>query len=141
MSYVLQADIEADIPAAFLVQALDDDGDGEIDSGAWDKVAVAVGNDIDGALGQKFSVPIPAPFPAVVKAAARILALWHLYQRRGFHGDANPWEVEAKRTRDKLDKIGSGKEALTPDNLGKMPGGIVITEPAKTYDPGGNLMA
>ena len=141
MAYVEQADIEADLPAGFLVQALDDDGDGEADSGAWDKVAVAVGNDIDGALGQKFAVPIPEPFPAVVKASARILALWHLYQRRGFHGDANPWETEAKRVRDKLDKIGSGKEPLTPDNLGKMPGGFVVTEPAKTFDKSGSLMA
>ena len=140
MSYVEQADIEALIPADFLKQALDDDGDGEADSGVWDKVVAAVQDEIDGALGQKYAVPFADPYPAVVKAAAKVLTLWSVYQRRGFHGDANPWETEAKRQRDKLDKIGSGKDALTPDNLGKKPGGIVITEPSKLFDRGGNLM-
>ncbi len=141
MSYVEQTDIEALIPADFLKQALDDDSDGEADSGVWDKVVAAVQDEIDGALGQKYSVPFTGTIPAVVKAAAKVLTLWSLYQRRGFNGAANPWETEAKRHRDKLDRIGRGDDPLTPDNLGKKPGGIVITEPAKTYDSGGNLMA
>lgn len=141
MPYVEQTDIEALIPAEFLLQALDDDQDGEADPGVWDKLVVAVGDEIDGALGQKYTVPFATPYPSVVKAAAKVLALWSLYQRRGLAGDRNPWESEAKRQRDKLDRIGKGLDPLTPDNLGKKPGGVVITETAKTYDGNGNLMA
>lgn len=140
MAYVEQTDIEALIPSDFLTQSLDDDSDGVADSGVWDKVVEAVGDEIDGALGQKYAVPFGEPCPSVVKAAAKVLALWSLYQRRGFAGERNPWEAEAKRLRDKLDRIGRGEDALTPDNLGKMPGGVVIAEDSKTYDANGNLM-
>lgn len=141
MGYVEQSDIEALIPAEFLRQALDDDGDGVADAGVFDKIVETVEEEIDAALGQKYSVPFAEPYPAVVRLAAKILTLWSLYQRRGFHGEANPWETEAARQRKKLDSIGKGDDPLTPDDTGTKPAGVVVTEPAKTYDPGGNLMA
>ena len=140
MAYVLQAEIEAQIPADFLLQALDDNSDGVADAGVFDKIVGAVSDEIDGALGRKYSVPFASP-PSFVKAAAKVLTLWTLYQRRGFAGERNPWETEATRIRKTLDAIGTGKEALTPDDKGKVPGGVVITETAKTHDRQGNLMA
>ena len=141
MPYVEQSDIEALIPASFLLQALDDDSDGEADPGVWDKVVSAVADEIDGLLGQKYSVPFAAPYPPAVKAAAKVLMLWSLYQRRGLSGENNPWDSEAKRYRDKLDRIGTGDDPLTPDRVGSKPGGAIVTETAKTHDPNGSLMA
>jgi phage gp36-like protein len=139
MPYVEQTEIEALIPADFLKQALDDDGDGEVDAGVWDKIVVAVQDEIDAALSPTYDVPFADP-PAPVKAAAKVLALWSLYQRRGFSGAANPWETQATRQRDKLDSIGKGDIALTDDNTGFTEGGVVITEPAKTFDSSGRMM-
>ena len=141
MSYVAQTDIEALIPSEFLTQSLDDDGDGQADPGVWDKVVAAVQDEIDGALSPIYDVPFTGVIPAAVKAATKVLTLWSLYQRRGFHGEANPWESEAKRQRDKLEKIGNGEIALTVDNTGFSAEGVVITETAKTFDSNGNLMA
>lgn len=140
MSYITQDDLKGLIPAEFLRQALDDDSDGEADSGIWEALESGVEAEIDGKLGQKYAVPFASPIPSVVKAAAMALALWSLYQRRGMSGENNPWETQAKEVRAKLDRIGNGDEPLTPGTLGQETGGVVIAEDSKLYVSSGNLL-
>jgi phage gp36-like protein len=140
MSYITQSDLESRVPPAFIVQALDDDGDGEADAGLWDKVASAVDAQINGRLEGRYAVPLAAPVPAVVIEAALVLAAEALYLRRGISGDQNPWSKQADGIRDRLERIGSGKEALKNEVSPARSGGAVIGEPARTFDAAGRLM-
>lgn len=140
MPYVVQAEIEAHLPPQFLVEALDDDGDGTADPDAWDKVAAAVATEIDGTLGQRFAVPF-SPVPAVVSRAAQVFSLEMLYQRRGVPAEGNPWTTPATRLRDKLDAIAKGEEPLTPDIHRANPSVTAVTEPAKSVSSFGHLLA
>lgn len=137
MAYVTQSEIEAELPPAFLVEALDDDGDGSEDAGLWDKVEASVAETIDGILGQRFAVPFSAPVPAVVKMAARVLVLELLYFRRSI--TPNPWEKRAQDIRAKLGRIADGDEPLTPGAERVNQSVSAITEAAKTTNGNGNL--
>lgn len=141
MPYVLQSEIEADIPPTFLVEALDDDNDGQADAGLWDKVAESVATEIDGTLGQRFAVPFSSPIPAIVKQAAKVFSLEKLYARRGTPEAQNPWAKQAAAFREKLTRIAKGEEPLTPEIQRAKPSVTAITEPAKTTSSTGSLLA
>lgn len=140
MPYLLQSDIEADIPAPFLTEALDDDNDGVADEGMWDAVAASVSTEIDGILGQRFPVPF-ATVPAVVKAAAQILALEKLYNRRGITGEKNPWTKQAEAARTKLNAIADGDQPLQPGAKRPASAVVAVTEPSKASSTLGHLPA
>jgi phage gp36-like protein len=141
MPYVLQSEIEADIPPAFLLEALDDDNDGAEDPGLWDKVAASVATEIDGTLGQRFTTPFTDPIPALVKQAAKIFALEKLYARRGTPEAQNPWAKQAAAIREKLTMIATGDEPLTPEINRAKPSVTAVTEPAKTTSATGGMLA
>lgn len=140
MPYVTQSDLESRVPAAFITQALDDNGDGEADAGLWDKVAAAVDAQINGRLEGRYAVPLAAPLPSVVTEAALVLAAEALYLRRGLSGDQNPWAKQAEAVRERLERIGTGKAELTYQSTPAKPGGSVIGEPSRVFDPAGRLM-
>lgn len=140
MAYITQSDIEALIPPAFIVQALDDDGDGSADSGAWNKVYAAVVRQIHGPLAQRYTVPFTGTLPGAVEDAAQVFACEALYMRRGYHGDENPWTARADAMREKLDKIGAGEIPLSPDHQAKDSAVSAITETSKTYPADGGLI-
>jgi phage gp36-like protein len=132
MPYLTQAEIEADIPPQFLLEALDDDNDGVADSGLWDKIEVSAAEAIDGVLGQRFTVPFAAPLPAIVKTAARVFILEKLYARRGTKSEDNPWVSQANKLRAKLDLIADGEEPLSPGVQKQNESVTVMKEAAKT---------
>lgn len=113
--YVLMSEMNGLIPAAFLVQALDDNSDGAADAAAWTDVLRQVHRAIDGPLGSKFAVPFNNPLPPIVLEAAPIFAAELLYKRRGTADDANPWVGQANKLREKINKIAAGELPLTPD--------------------------
>jgi phage gp36-like protein len=131
--YVLYADMAARLPLDFLVQALDDNGDGAVDPGLWDQVAAAVAKEIDGILGVRFNVPFVNPIPAPVVTAAEVLAAELLYGRRGFQGEEkNPWAAQAKTQRTTLAKIAAGEVPLGPTNNRAKPSASIVSEPSKS---------
>lgn len=132
MAYVTQADLSNLIPAEFIVEALDDDGDGTADAGAWDGVAEEAGQEIDSYLEQRYALPLSEPYPARVIQAAKIFACEILYKRRGIHGDKNPFSARAERHRKALANIASGDAALKVGSEPVEPSISIITEPAGT---------
>jgi len=137
--YTSESELKANLPPDFIRQALDDDSDGEADADLLDQIIQNASDEVDAALGQRYPVPFPSPFPAVVKTACRIFVLDTLYMRRGFSGENNPWESRAKDQREKLTRIGTGKEPLTPDVERKLPPVSVISEDAGTHSVHGRL--
>jgi phage gp36-like protein len=128
MAYIIQSDLEGKIEPKMIVQALDDDGDGVADSGAWDKVYADVEQEIHGAISARYSVPFSAPYPAAIVSFCLALAAAALYSRRGITGDANPWEKSANAVRDRLEAIRTGKEFLSGTVHPIDAGGMVIMQ-------------
>lgn len=139
MPYVQQADVSVDIPPSFIVEALDDDGDGVADVGLWDQVAAAASTAVDSRLGQRYATPFLQNVPAIVTEAARIFASEMLYNRRGVPKDKNPFAGPANEMRSKLDLIGEGKEPLTPQIQRQAPSASAITERSRTFSRTGAL--
>jgi len=140
MAYTAQSEILSRLPERFLIEALDDDGDGIADPEAWEAVANGAATEIDGLLGMRFSTPFPAPVPAVVAAASLILIMEALYDRRGMTGkDNNPYYIRAEEQRATLRKIGAGDMPLTPTIQKATPTVRAITEPARTSSAHGHL--
>lgn len=130
--YVTMSQMNARLPAVFLVQALDDDRDGTADTGVWDAVATAVKEEIDGILGVRHTVPFSNPIPAAVTAAAQILAAEALYNRRGFSGEEqNPYAALAKQHRATLAKIAAGEIPLSPEIKRAAPSASIVSEPSR----------
>lgn len=130
MNYIDLADLEAAIPSEFLTAALDDNSDGS--SEAWTAVQAAACRAVDALLGGRYTVPVPAPYPAAVSEAAFSFAAEMIYNRRGMHGKENPYADRARAARELLAKIGAGELPLDP-NLGRAkPSASLITEPSRT---------
>jgi len=140
--YFTQDDIAAEMPPEFLLEALDDDADGVIDAGLWDKVVASASRKVDAALGQRFTVPFTGTIPALVKEAAIVFCLETLYRRRGFgEEETNPWITLANSVRKKLTRIGNGEEPLTPTVKKPTPSVSTVTEPARTTSSRGYISA
>jgi phage gp36-like protein len=123
MSYTTRAAVEAHIPPDFVVKALDDDNDGNEDTGVFAACLAAVEDEIDGYLEPRYSLPL-ASVPKMIATAALHLLCEALYARRGYGIDTDPKNPFAGR--------GSSARAL----LREIRGGIVplttTTEKAKS---------
>lgn len=142
MAYITQTDLTGKIEARLINQALDDDGDGEADPGAWDRLYAAVEVAINGALAARYDVrAFRQPYPAAIVDFALTLAAEAIYARRGMTGDANPWKKPADMSRDRLEQIRIGKEFLSLDTQPADSGGMVVTVPSPlNSDPGRMMM-
>ncbi len=110
-AYVTEDDIASDLPAQWFSEATDDDGDG--DGEMAEPVCDSASNTVDAYLQGRYDLPISdASDIAKLTEAARIRALWLSYQRRGKHGENNPWEAEWGRWAKKLEAIEAGKMEL-----------------------------
>ena len=139
MAYTIQAEIEPLLPAAELVQALDDDNDGLIDDGLWDSIAAAAAAAVDGKLGQRYATPFAEPLPAVVKEASKTFVMEMLFARRGVDAEKNPWTKRATEMRATLTYIATGDQPLAPEQTRPRPSVNVISEPSRTTDARGRL--
>lgn len=82
MSYIVQADLLADIPNDVLIQLTDDNKDGSVDSSVVTDAITRAQSEVDGYLATKYSVPIAAP-PQLVKSLTATLTCYRLFGRRG----------------------------------------------------------
>jgi phage gp36-like protein len=134
MAYVTQAQIETAIPAQHLVEALDDDRDGSADAGLLDSVIAQASQAVDAFLSPRYDVPFDDPAPSPVAESAFVFVCELLYQRRGLHGDENPFTERADAWRKKLEAIAKGEGQLEVDEEGSSTPGAAITETATIDD-------
>ena len=123
------------IPPQFLIEALDDDSDGNEDAGVFDGLAESVSGDVDSMIGEDATVGV-----ALRTMAADIFLLSTLYRRRGIADAANPWAKQEADMKKKLDAIAKGEERIEP--VPAPSGGTtrLIAERAKTYPQSGRLI-
>lgn len=107
-AYTTQSAILTRISAPDLNSALDDDGDGQPDSGLLDNIIASIGLDIDGRLASIYTVPFGSP-PPTVQAAALVMACEAIYKRRLTPEEKNIFTPEAKLWRDRLTMIGNNE--------------------------------
>jgi phage gp36-like protein len=136
-AYILLATVSALIPPQFLVQALDDDGDGVADEGLFPTILGAAQTKIDGILGQRFTTPFENPIPAIVADACLTIVCDTLFKRRSIEDDKNPWAKPAAASITKLTAIAKGEEPLEPGKARAQPSASIISEPAKTTSRSG----
>lgn len=105
MPYVLKAEVLGEIPLPHLIDALDDDGDGQEDAGAFDQLVASASNAVDAFLAGIYTTPFPDPAPAQVRAATLTFVLEKVYLRRPV-GEKNPYAARANWWRERLEKIG-----------------------------------
>jgi hypothetical protein len=81
-SYVTREQIAVKIPPNVLLDALDDNADGQEDAGVFDAVVASASEEVDGYLSGLYTVPFTEPFPPKVAQAALALACSLIYERR-----------------------------------------------------------
>lgn len=142
MAYVTRAQVTAKLPPQFLLQALDDNGDGTEDTDLFDAVVAGADAEVDGILGQRFDVPFTGTVPPIVGQAALIFVLDTLYLRRGYGTEANPNPVagRAKDMRKKLEDIAKSDQPLAPEVSSSRPKVTVISQTSRVYSPNGNAV-
>ena len=139
--YHTRASVVAELPPQFLLEALDDDGDGIEDDGLYEAVAAAASEAVDAYLAARVPVPLGSP-SALASQASRVFALESLYARRGYSKDSdppNPWYPRAQELRRRLERIASGEEPYEVDRSG--PSVDTITEPSRTTSRAGRMGA
>ncbi len=130
--YIELSDLRGQIPQQHLTEALDDDGDSEID--AWPEVQQAACEEVDALLEGRFPVPLTLdPLPRIIKRAAIAFGCDLCYRRRGTPDAENPWKSRADAFRKILMGITAGdmKLSVTPDAdavVADPPGSIIIHE-------------
>jgi hypothetical protein len=139
--YIIQDEMEGMIPGEYLHQALDDNTDGHDDAWIWDKVLRQAEERVHMHLAQRYTTPLPSPYPDIVLYAVKVFSAEALYLRRGMSGDSNPWTKRAEALDKKLSAIGNGEEPLTPEIPREQPSATIVTERSKTFSKGGYLAA
>jgi len=114
MSYATRAEVAALVPANVLERALDFDGDGIEDPGAFAAAAAVVDGEIDALLSPAYSVPFTT-VPALVSHAARVLGAELAYRRNSVKAEDNPFTKQADALRDQLRAIGQGDGSLSAE--------------------------
>ena len=139
-TYVTLAQMKAALPVELTEELLDDSGSGVPDAANWPAIAARVSDEIDGKIGQRYTLPL-SPVPVVLTNAAFVLAAELIYQRKNYHGEANPWFTRAQGIRGTLgqpggqagllDRIASGEQPLTPEINRAKPAAVAITETSR----------
>ncbi len=116
---------------ARLNDALDDDGDGQVDAGLLDRLIGAASNAVDGFLQGRYVTPLN-PAPAIVVEATLVFTIEKIYNRRKQGPDEkNPYEDRANTMRSRLKDIADRKESLDAREKPAFRPGAVISEETK----------
>jgi phage gp36-like protein len=140
MAYFIQSDLEALIPAAWLVEGLDDDANGAQD--AFTVVQTAAEDEVNGALGIRYSVPLDTTGKAGLESFLRSLcahiAAEMIYGRRG-QTERFPFEAKLKAMRAQLAKMAAGELPLSPEVQRETAAIVAITEDSRIHSTRANV--
>ncbi len=120
-------DLKGEIPLAMIVEALDDNGDGQADADAWADVLAGA----DERIADCFGGSVPERHAAAVPHARKMFCCEIIYRRRGFTGERNPFERQAGAAEKRLRALSAGVDAPQGDG-----GGEAVTEDLRTYVDG-----
>ena len=137
-TYVIRADVEGLVPPHIVLKALDDDADGEEDTGTWDKIVTVVTKTINGYIEARYALPLD-PIPSLVSGCALPLFCEALYDRCGFSNEDNPWSSRARAARDTLASVSRGEIGLGPEHGHPHEAPGSVSEPSRMAS-GGRLM-
>jgi hypothetical protein len=124
-------DFSGEIPLQNIVEALDDDGDGQADAAAWLLVQASAEERVTDAFGGT----VPERCAGAVPYARKVFILEILFNRRGLSEVKNPFAAKAEAAEKRLRDLASGD--ASSQGVG---GGTVFSEPAKVAGTTG-LMA
>lgn len=139
MAYCTHDEVEKLVGPENFRQMLDDDRDGEEDSGLFDTLAEAASSGVDAYVGAQYPLPF-ATVPSFARLAARVLCCESLYKRRGVSKDANPFAGEADAIRKRLERIMDGEADLDFVQDAAGAGVEADTEPSKLAQQDGRMM-
>lgn len=141
--YTTLDQVQAKLPMDFIIEALDDDKDGQVDAAVWDLVADDAADQVDARLGQRYATPFALDaLPAPAKSASLLFVLETLYQRRGYGTlENNPFLASARAARTELEAIGKGDKQLTPQAQRPRPSVAVYGEKSRTTSAAGSISA
>ena len=140
-AYTTAAAVEARIAPQVLTDALDDDGDGERDSGLLEQIIANASSTVDGMICNRVATPLDSP-PASVVAAALWFTIEEIYGRRQMELPKN-FATAIAAARAWLTAVREGKQnldAATPVVLKaggggnpQVPGRVPVAGSATTY--------
>jgi hypothetical protein len=126
-------DLVGMLPLDRIVEALDDNKDGEADDAAWASVLESVGKRLTDIFGGNAN----AASNVALTFATLVFAAELLFGRRGFSGESeNPWTKRADAHEKRLRAHATGSERPMDDPGG----GVEITQPAQTYVSTGEML-
>lgn len=137
MSYCETSDLYALLSAQQVIDAADDDRDGQADDSVLTAVLAAGSEEVDRYIEGRYDVPVEAAdfasgaIPALVKRASVLFSIGVLYARRGVKEKDTPFASLIADIRKALEAVRDGKE-----NLGQLAAvsspGYAITEDLQT---------
>ena len=130
MSYVISQLIADEIGGwPRLNDALDDDGDGQVEVGLLDRLMAAASGAVDSFLQGRYITPLN-PAPAIAVEAALVFTVEKIYNRRKQGpNEKNPYEERATEMRQRLKKISDREESLdAQERAAFRPGAIIERE-------------
>lgn len=142
-AYITLDDLKGKLPASQIVDALDDDRDGEIDAAVLTQLLNEASTAVDGYLEGRYTTPLTAEMfttgriPAAIVEAAKLIALKVICGRRGIADENFPFRDELKRSLDWLEQIREGKLSLAGfDEAVESPASTVlaVTSPMATEE-------
>lgn len=128
MAYTDRNAILAYVNSADMIPFLDDDGDGNEDTGRLDSIISTASTKVDGWLASVYSTPF-SPVPAKVASFTTIIVCYMLYRRRLVPDEKNPHATEYYETIEQLKLISSGDLVLDLNFPRAFTQGAVVTVP------------
>jgi phage gp36-like protein len=133
MPYFTQEQLSALIPEGWLTDGLDDDNDGSAEM--FDGVRSMAEARINSVLGMRYAVPFTNPSAALAEFLVDIgchLAAKIVYARRQ-QADKFPYAKELDELWQRLNRIGSGNDPLSPKIEQENEHTAIISETSKVY--------
>lgn len=116
---------------ARLNDALDDDGDGQVEAGLLDRLMASASGAVDAFLQGRYVTPLN-PVPALAVEAALVFTVEKIYNRRKQGpNEKNPYEERATEMRRRLKNIADRKESLNAEEREAYRPGAVITRESR----------
>jgi phage gp36-like protein len=103
-AYTTLASVQGKIPAADLLQALDDNGSGVLNLTVFNQIVSDVSAEIEGLLGGLYTVPFN-PVPPIVATGCLMRVCYEIYRRALTPEEKNTYKAESDKYFDKEDGL------------------------------------